>query len=130
MIAPLAKFIDWSVLQSAFRRTTMMLLLVVAPWNVFSAEAERFPQSIPELKAAIEAILRETRTPGAAIAIVSRDKVEWVAGIGKADVAANKMVPHWLDFKILCGVGSAKIARGRQTQVDRHREAMAARSGL
>jgi len=100
MIAPLAKLMDWSVLQSAFRRTTMMLLLVVAPWNVFSAEAERFPQSIPELKAAIEAILRETRTPGAAIAIVSRDKVEWVAGIGKADVAANKMVTAETLFRI------------------------------
>ena len=47
------------------------------------------PKSIPELQAAIEAILKDTRTPGAAIAIVSRNKAEWVAGIGKADVAAN-----------------------------------------
>ena len=48
------------------------------------------PRSIPELQAAIETVLKENKTPGAAIAIVSRDKVEWMAGIGKADVAANK----------------------------------------
>jgi CubicO group peptidase (beta-lactamase class C family) len=50
------------------------------------------PRSIPELQAAIEAILKDTRTPGAAIAIVSRNQAEWVAGIGKADVAANQPV--------------------------------------
>ena len=47
------------------------------------------PNSIPQLQAAIEKVLKETRTPSAGIAIVSRDKAEWVAGIGKADVAAN-----------------------------------------
>ncbi len=50
------------------------------------------PKSIPELQAAIEAILEDTRTPGAAIAIVSCNQAEWVAGIGKADVAANQPV--------------------------------------
>jgi len=50
------------------------------------------PKSIPELQAAIETILKDTRTPGAAIAIVSRNQAEWVAGIGKADVAANRPV--------------------------------------
>ncbi len=50
------------------------------------------PKSIPELQAAIEAILKDTRTPGAAIAIVSRNHAEWVAGIGKADLAANQPV--------------------------------------
>jgi len=50
------------------------------------------PKSIPELQAAIEAILKDTRTPGAAIAIVSRNQTEWMAGIGKADVAANQPV--------------------------------------
>ena len=50
------------------------------------------PKSIPELQAAIETILKDTRTPGAAIAIVSRNQTEWVAGIGKADLAANQPV--------------------------------------
>ena len=51
---------------------------------------EQTPTTIADLQSAIEAVLQETRTPGAGIAIVSRDKVEWVAGIGMADVAANK----------------------------------------
>ena len=50
------------------------------------------PKSIPELQAVIETILKDTRTPGAAIAIVSRNQTEWVAGIGKADLAANQPV--------------------------------------
>ena len=50
------------------------------------------PKSIPELQAAIETILKDTRTPGAAIAIVSRNQAGWVAGIGKADVAASRPV--------------------------------------
>jgi CubicO group peptidase (beta-lactamase class C family) len=47
------------------------------------------PDSILQLRAAVEKVLKETKTPGAGIAIVSRDQAEWVAGIGKADVAAN-----------------------------------------
>ena len=56
----------------------------------FGENSDGTPKSIPELRAAIERILKETKTPGAGIAIVSRDKAEWIAGIGKADVAANK----------------------------------------
>src|ERR1039458_1413514 len=52
--------------------------------------ADDWPKTIPVLQAAIEIVLKQTRTPGAAVAIVSRDKVEWVAGVGKADVAANQ----------------------------------------
>jgi len=46
--------------------------------------------SIPELQAAIEAVLRETKTPGAAMPLFRATRVQWVAGIGKADFAANK----------------------------------------
>src|SRR5262249_4738137 len=49
---------------------------------------------------------KETRTPGAGIAIVSRDQVEWVAGIGKADVAANKPA----DADTLFRIGSVSKA--------------------
>ena len=67
------------------------LLLLLAALLVFPGELRAAePKSIPELQAAIEAVLKETKTPGAAIAIVSRDQAEWVAGLGKADVAANQ----------------------------------------
>jgi CubicO group peptidase (beta-lactamase class C family) len=73
------------------------LVLLLVSLLVFSdmlsaaeAKGQSDPKSIAELQAAIEKVLKETKTPGAAIAIVSRDKAEWVAGLGKADVAANQ----------------------------------------
>ena len=94
MIAPLAKLI------STKRIATALLLLVTSLRNTFGADGESGPKSIPELQTAIETVLKETRTPGAAIAIVSRDKVEWVAGVGKADGAANKPVTPETLFRI------------------------------
>ena len=82
------------------RIVTALLLLAAALCNTFGAESKSGPKSIPELQAAIEAVLKETKTPGAAIAIVSRDKAEWVAGIGKADVAANKPATAETLFRI------------------------------
>src|SRR5208282_3447069 len=82
------------------RIATALLLLVTALCNTFGADNKSGPKSIPELQTAIEAVLKETRTPGAAIAIVSRDKAEWVAGVGKADVAANKPATAETLFRI------------------------------
>jgi CubicO group peptidase (beta-lactamase class C family) len=48
------------------------------------------PGSIPELELSIRKILTETKTPAAGVSILTRDAVIWAAGIGKADVAANR----------------------------------------
>ena len=56
----------------------MLFIGVLSPG--FGADSDSTPKSIPELQAAIERILKETKTPGAGIAIVSRDKAEWIAG--------------------------------------------------
>jgi CubicO group peptidase (beta-lactamase class C family) len=82
------------------RIATALLLSVTALFNTFGADSKSGPKSIPELQAAIETVLKETRTPGVAIAIVSRDKAEWVAGLGKADVAANQPVTADTLFRI------------------------------
>jgi CubicO group peptidase (beta-lactamase class C family) len=98
-----SKSLPVSVLAMALptkRIATALLLLVTALCDTFGADSKSGPKSIPELQTAIETVLKETRTPGAAIAIVSRDKVEWVAGIGKADVAANKPVTADTLFRI------------------------------
>ena len=79
---------------------TVLLLSVAATWPALAADRKSEPKSIPELQAAIEAVLKETKTPGAAVAIVSRDKAEWMAGIGKANVAANKPVTADTLFRI------------------------------
>ena len=72
--------------------------------------ATAFPQSPPpkpsgpkttdELRQQIEKVLKDTRTPGAGVAIVKRDGPEWVAGIGLADVAANQPVTPDTLFRI------------------------------
>jgi len=82
------------------RIAAALLLSVATTCPAFGADDTSGPNSIPELQMRIETVLQETKTPGAAIAIVSRDKVQWVAGIGKADVAANKPVTAETLFRI------------------------------
>lgn len=73
-----------------------MLVLSV---QILSAEYSG-PQNTEELRQAIEKILKETNIPGAAVAIVSPDKVEWLAGIGLADEATNRPVTPQTLFRI------------------------------
>lgn len=70
-------------------KAVITFALIVACVGQASAEAKA-PQTIAELKAEIEKILRESGVPGAAVALVSRDGVEWVAGLGLADVASKR----------------------------------------
>lgn len=58
------------------------------------------PKNLTELQASIEQILKESNTPGMGIAIVSSSKTEWVAGLGWADVAANKPATSKTLFRI------------------------------
>lgn len=67
-----------------------VLAFVVGLIGPMNAAENAPPQTLAELEAEIEKALRLTGTPGAAIAIVSRDKVEWVKAIGWADVATKK----------------------------------------
>lgn len=48
------------------------------------------PRTIPELESRIRGVLERTHTPGVGIALVTRDSVLWLAGIGKADVASGR----------------------------------------
>jgi CubicO group peptidase (beta-lactamase class C family) len=77
-----------------------LLFLLAAGGICLGAEPPSPPKSISELQAAIEKVLQETKTPGVGIAIVGRDKAEWVAGLGKADVAANKLATAETLFRI------------------------------
>lgn len=74
-----------------------LILLLLGP--VLLAE-DKGPRSIEELRQAIEQVLKEGRVPGAAVGIVSRDKVEWLAGLGLADEAANKPVTTKTIFRL------------------------------
>ena len=57
-------------------------------------------QSIPELQLQVEKILKDTHTPGVAVAIVHRDGAEWVAGLGEADVVSHRGVTPETLFRI------------------------------
>jgi CubicO group peptidase (beta-lactamase class C family) len=63
-------------------------------------------QSIPELRQQLEKVLADTRTPGVSVAIVHRNGAEWIAGLGKSDVAAN----HATDPDTLFRIGSTSKA--------------------
>ena len=47
-------------------------------------------QSTEELRQQLETILKNTHTPGVSVAIVHKNGPEWIAGLGIADVAANR----------------------------------------
>jgi len=57
-------------------------------------------QSIPELQQQLEKILKDTHTPGISVAIMHKDRREWVAGLGKADVAGGRATTADTLFRI------------------------------
>ncbi len=71
---------------------TALFLLLPATASFAQAKKDETPkpaQSIPELRQQLEKILADTHTPGVSVAIVHRDGPEWIAGLGKSDVASN-----------------------------------------
>jgi len=72
---------------------------------------DKGPQTVEELRLAIAGVLKEKNVPGAAVAIVSRDKVEWMTGLGLADEATNRPVTTRTLFRIgSVGKGFAALA--------------------
>jgi CubicO group peptidase (beta-lactamase class C family) len=94
MIAPLANLV------SIKRVAEVMVCSMIALCTASGQQREQKPTTIVDLRNAIEAVLHETRTPGAGIAIVSRDEIEWAAGLGVADVARNRAATAETLFRI------------------------------
>lgn len=57
-------------------------------------------QSLAQLYQQLEKILQDTHTPGLSVTIVHRDGPEWVAGLGKSNVAANQPATDETLFRI------------------------------
>jgi CubicO group peptidase (beta-lactamase class C family) len=83
-----------------FRLVATLSVMAVLPLWAQPENEKKAPQTIPELEKAIREVLTTTKTPGAGIAIVSKEQVLWVAGIGKADVASNKDATPDTQFRI------------------------------
>jgi CubicO group peptidase (beta-lactamase class C family) len=82
---------------------TLALIALAATACFAQAKKEEPPkpaQSIAELKQQLEKILSDTHTPGISVAIVHRDGPEWVAGLGKSDVATNHATTDETLFRI------------------------------
>ncbi len=62
-----------------------LFLVFIACWQV-SARADETPQTLDELKAAIEKIRVESGLPGLGIALVDQHGPYWVAGLGLANL--------------------------------------------
>src|SRR5271156_6620450 len=83
---------------------TQLVLLFLFATACFAQDkkedAAQPAQSLPELQKQLEKILEDTHTPGVSVAIVHRDGPEWIAGLGKSDVAANKATSADTQFRI------------------------------
>jgi CubicO group peptidase (beta-lactamase class C family) len=86
-------------------QAALLALAFFLPTTVFCAENKKDEtpkpaQSITELRQQLEKILADTHTPGVSVAIVHRDGPEWVAGLGKSDVAGNHATTDETLFRI------------------------------
>jgi CubicO group peptidase (beta-lactamase class C family) len=66
------------------------MLLVLNGLNAFAEKASDIkPQNLTALRDSIQKILKETKTPGAGVVLVSGDETIMVEGFGKADIEKN-----------------------------------------
>jgi len=79
-----------------------LFLFICIPLCVAATKEEKPKpaQSIDELRQQIEKIMKDTHTPGIAVAIVHKDGPEWVAGLGIADVATGRATTADTLFRI------------------------------
>jgi CubicO group peptidase (beta-lactamase class C family) len=84
-------------------RATVALALAGLLAVCCAAEKQQPPkpaQSIAELQAQLEQIMKDKHVPGISVAIVKQDGPEWVTGLGLADVASSKPVTADTQFRI------------------------------
>ncbi len=69
-----------------FSSLVLFLAIILSP-DVKAQEVEenQTPRTIEELRKAILEVLQETKTPAAGIALVNKEGLVWIEGLGKAD---------------------------------------------
>lgn len=83
--------------------SVLLVLALCLPACFAQSKKDETPkpaQSVAELRQQLEKILADTHTPGLSVAIVHRDGPEWVAGLGKSNVAANQATTDETLFRI------------------------------
>jgi len=83
---------------------TSFLIIFLLPAVVLAEdkkdETPKPAQSVPELRQQLEKILADTHTLGVSVAIVHRDGPEWIAGLGKSNLASNQATGPETLFRI------------------------------
>lgn len=82
------------------------------------------PQSLAELQEAMRNTVEKNHVPGAGIALVSRGRLLWCGGIGKADIAANREVTCDTEFRVgsvsKTFIALALLQLAQQGKIDLH----------
>lgn len=81
------------------RYILVVALMIGAPAALLSQTSHPHPKSLDEFKAAVQTVLDETGVPGAGIALVRLNGVEWAGGIGYADRDARTAVTADTHFR-------------------------------
>lgn len=72
-----------------FKLLTSLVLMALTVQPAGAHAAAPPPQTLDELKTAIEKIRQETHTPAVGIALANKDGVQWVGGFGEANLAQH-----------------------------------------
>jgi CubicO group peptidase (beta-lactamase class C family) len=73
-------------LVNGFSRLTLVLATCLAGGHVSAEEEQIAPSTLPELKAAVAAVIEEQQVPAVSIAMVDASGPVWVGAIGKANL--------------------------------------------
>lgn len=67
-----------------------IFLVLISCWQLSAYAADETPQTLDELKAAIERVRVETKAPALGVALVDKNGPYWVAGLGETDLVSHK----------------------------------------
>jgi CubicO group peptidase (beta-lactamase class C family) len=82
--------------------TVLVLLILICPRQSCGQDQEKTnsPKTIPELRIAIEKVLKKTGTAAVGLALVDGDSSVWVAGLGKANIENDANATENTMFRI------------------------------
>ena len=78
----------------------LVALCCAGGYALAQAPADPVPQTVDAFRVAAAEVLRETGVPGAGLALVRRDGVEWAGGVGHADREAQTPVTAHTGFRV------------------------------
>lgn len=73
-------------MKTLLKTIILLSLLILNQRSIAEQANENKPQTLEELKIAIEKIRKDTNTPAVGIALVNKDGPYWIAGLGEANI--------------------------------------------